>query len=51
VQHVGNAHGRIAVWCDESEAIELAERYHPDDVFRLELMEAVERAYPKEDEG
>lgn len=46
-QHIGNARGRIAVWLDESEAIDLAEFYGPGDEAHAEIMAAVERAYPK----
>jgi hypothetical protein len=50
VVHIGNARGKIAVYLDETEAIDLAYLYGPrDDAYR-ELMEAVETAYPKEDE-
>ena len=50
VVHIGNASGKIAVYLDETEAIDLAYLYGPrDDAYR-ELMEAVEIAYPKEDE-
>lgn len=45
--HVGNAHGKIAIWCDESEAIEIAEFYGPRDAFYKEVMKAVSVAYPK----
>lgn len=48
-QHIGNAHGRIAVWLDEQEALDLAAHFPYPDLFGAELAEAVERAYPKED--
>lgn len=46
-QHVGNAHGRIALWLDEVEALDLAEHYGRHDLAYDELTKAVERAYPK----
>lgn len=46
--HIGNAKGRIAIWCDESEAIDLAMIYGPGDGFYREIMAAIEMAYPKE---
>jgi hypothetical protein len=46
-QHVGNPRGRIAVWLDEGEAIDLAVMYGSDGAYD-ELMQAVERAYPHE---
>lgn len=45
---IGNAKGKIAIYCDESEAIDLAHLYHSEDGFRNEILEAVEAAYPKE---
>ena len=47
--HIGNPNGRIAVWCDEDEAVELALVYGPRDGFYREVMDAVEQAYPKPD--
>lgn len=46
--HIGNARGRIAIWCDESDALEMASRYTYPDEFGREILEAVEQAYPKE---
>jgi hypothetical protein len=48
VVEIGNARGKIAVYLDETEAIDLAYLYDPRDVAHRELMEAVEVAYPKE---
>ena len=48
--HIGNARGRIAVWLDEEEAIDMAEHYGSRDLFSEELMWAVEKVYPKEEE-
>ena len=45
-QHIGSAHGRIALWLTESEAIDLAHLYGLDDIGAREIMEAVEKAYP-----
>jgi hypothetical protein len=50
-QHIGNARGRIAVWLDESEAIDLAHHFGPRDLAYTELLEAVERAYPRDPEA
>lgn len=47
--HIGNAHGRIAIWCNESEAIEIAGIYGPHDGFYKDVMWAIEKAYPKDD--
>lgn len=46
VVEIGNAHGRIALYLDEREAIDLAEHYGRSDEAYRELMEAVEKAYP-----
>lgn len=48
VAHIGNAHGKIAVYLNESEAIDLAHHYGPGDAAYDEIMEAVEVAYPKD---
>ncbi len=45
-QHIGNPHGRIAVWLDEIEAIDLAHLYGTHDEAYLEILKAVELAYP-----
>lgn len=45
--HVGNPHGKIAIWCDETEAVDLANHYGPSDDFFREVMDAVEKAYPE----
>ena len=50
VERIGNPRGRIAVYLDEREAIDMAEHYGSHDLFSKELMDAVERAYPKGDE-
>lgn len=50
-QHIGNPRGRIALWLDETEAIELAEHFGRNDSAYDELMEAVERAYPAAEQG
>ena len=50
-QHIGNGRGRIALWLDETEAIDLAYLYGLNDLGAKELLDAVERAYPSvEDE-
>lgn len=48
-QHIGNPRGRIAVWLDEAEAIDLAHLYGHRDGAYEEILDAVERAYPKEE--
>lgn len=48
--HIGNPDGRIVIWCDENEAIDIASHYSYKDGFHREIMEAVEKAYPKEPE-
>ena len=47
--HIGNARGRIAIWCDESEATEIAQLYLPTDGFYKDVMWAIEKAYLKDD--
>lgn len=47
-QHIGNGKGRIALWLDETEATDLADHYGPGDLAYGELMQAVERAYPRD---
>ena len=49
--HIGNPRGRIAIWCDESEAIDLAHMYGVRDLFYRDIMNAIEEAYPKQPEG
>lgn len=44
---IGNARGRIALYLDETEAIDLAHHYGPGDAAYEELMAAIERAYPQ----
>lgn len=46
---IGNAHGRIALYLNEREAIDLAVLYGSGDRAYDELMEAVKQAYPKPD--
>lgn len=46
--HIGNPRGRIALWLDDTEAIDMALHYGPGDGAYRELMEAVEKAYPAE---
>jgi hypothetical protein len=46
VVEIGNARGRIALYLDETEAIDLAHQYGPGDRAYDELMDAVEKAYP-----
>ena len=50
VVEIGSADGRIALYLTETEAIDLAHLYGLDDIGAREIMEAVERAYPKSDE-
>lgn len=45
---IGNPRGRIAVYLDETEAIDMAHHYGLGDGFAAELLEAVEKAYPPE---
>ena len=49
VEKIGNAHGRIAMYFDWAEAIDLAEHYGPGDAAYKEILDAVERAYPERD--
>jgi hypothetical protein len=51
VVEIGNAQGRIAVYLNETEAIDLAHLYGPSDRAYDELMDAVERAYPQPADG
>lgn len=44
--HIGNPKGKIAIWCDESEAIGLANMYGFRDGFFKDIMDAVAKAYP-----
>lgn len=46
VVKIGNSRGRIALYLDETEAIDLAHHYGPGDLAYDELMDAVEQAYP-----
>jgi hypothetical protein len=48
VVKIGNSHGRIAIYCDETEALDLAAMYTYPDGFGREILDAVERAYPPE---
>lgn len=48
VEKIGNPRGRIALYLDESEAIDMAYKYGLDDAGSVELLAAVERAYPPE---
>lgn len=48
VIEIGNAHGRIALFLDETEAIDLAGMYGVQDGAYREIMDAVEKAYPPE---
>lgn len=50
IVRIGNPQGRIALYLDDTEAIDIAEFYGPRDYAYRELMDAVERAYPKEEE-
>jgi hypothetical protein len=50
-QHIGNPHGLIAIWCNESEAFDIASHYPWPDKLSQEIGEAVERAYPKDEDG
>lgn len=49
IQHIGSAHGRIAVWLTKAQAEYLAKLYGPGDRAWDELMAAIDRAYPEED--
>lgn len=46
--HIGTNSGKIALWLDETEAVDLAYKYGLDDLGAQELLKAVEVAYPKE---
>jgi hypothetical protein len=46
VVEIGSAHGKIALYLTETEAIDLAHLYGLDDTGAQEIMEAVEKAYP-----
>lgn len=50
VVEIGDADGRIAVYLNESSAIDLAYLYDSRDPFRSELLNAVSVAYPAPDE-
>lgn len=47
-QHIGVADGRIAIWCDETLAFDIAAHFPYPDRFSQEIHEAIERAYPPE---
>lgn len=44
---IGNSRGKICLYLDEGEAIDLAYKYGLDDAGAKELLDAVERAYPE----
>lgn len=46
-QHIGDADGRIALWLNEQGAHDLADVFGVEDKAREELLDAIERAYPK----
>lgn len=46
--HIGSSNGKIAVWCTESEAYDMANTYGERDGFFEEMMDAIKLAYPKE---
>jgi hypothetical protein len=50
IERIGNPRGRIALYLDEVEAIDMAYKYGLDDEGAKELLAAVERAYPETDE-
>lgn len=47
IVRVGNTRGRIALYLDETEAVDLAYKYGLDDEGAKELLAAVEAAYPE----
>lgn len=47
---IGDLDGRIVVWLNETGAIDLAHAVGLSDGFATELLEAVEVAYPKNEE-
>ena len=46
--HIGNPKGKIAVWCDETQANDLISLYGPNDGFTQDLRGAIEEAYPED---
>jgi hypothetical protein len=50
VVEIGNAHGKVAVYLDEREAIDVALMYGDGDGMYDEILAAVEAAYPREAE-
>lgn len=46
IVEIGNPRGKIALYLDEQEAIDMAWHYGPRDTFYDEMMKAVEQAYP-----
>lgn len=48
--HIGSADGRIAIWCNEQEAHDLAALYGYRDTFSNEILTAIEEAYPGDHE-
>jgi hypothetical protein len=47
VEKIGNPHGRIALYLDYDEAMDLAQKYPYPDTGGIELVEAATRAYPE----
>lgn len=48
---IGNPRGRIAILCDETEAWDIYHGLHSDDLFRKDIADAIERAYPKSEDN
>lgn len=49
--HIGDAKGRIALWLDEQSAWDLADLFRHEDLGRKEIIDAILKAYPKEEEA
>ena len=47
IEKIGNAHGRIALYLDYDEAMDLAAHFSYPDKAGIELTEAATRAYPE----
>lgn len=46
IVEIGNAHGKIAIYCDEGEAWDLYHMFSPEDSFRRDIAYAIQKAYP-----
>lgn len=48
-QHIGDADGLIALWLNEQSAYDLAAMFRHPDLAVDEILDAIERAYPKDE--